>query len=86
MSKSLSNEINIKNLLMEHSPDVMRLVVLSTSYRKKLEYSDEAMVQSKSFLSKFQSLMTSLDIALNPTGKPAVSNRYGTFEDQLFSE
>lgn len=41
MSKSVGNLITIKDLLKTHTPDALRLFVLSSHYRSPLTYSDE---------------------------------------------
>ncbi|HZB94766.1 MAG TPA: cysteine--tRNA ligase [Herpetosiphonaceae bacterium] len=41
MSKSLGNLVTIEEFLQEHEPDVLRLLVLSSSYRAPLTFDDE---------------------------------------------
>ncbi|MBX3047535.1 MAG: cysteine--tRNA ligase [Anaerolineales bacterium] len=41
MSKSLGNLITITDFVSNHEPDVLRMMILNTSYRRPLTYSDE---------------------------------------------
>ncbi len=41
MSKSLGNLITITDFVSRHEPDVLRMMILNTSYRRPLTYSDE---------------------------------------------
>jgi cysteinyl-tRNA synthetase len=41
MSKSLGNLITIQDFISQHEPDVLRMMILNTSYRHPLTYSDE---------------------------------------------
>lgn len=41
MSKSLGNLITITDFVASHEPDVLRMMILNTSYRRPLTYSDE---------------------------------------------
>ena len=43
MSKSLGNLITIKEVLTRHSPDALRIFILSSHYRSPLTYSEEAL-------------------------------------------
>jgi len=50
MSKSLGNFITIRKLLNEHDPEVFRFFVLSTHYRSPIDFSEDALFQSKKSL------------------------------------
>ncbi len=52
MSKSLGNVITIEEFLQEHSPDVLRLVILSTHYRSPLTFSDETVENAEKALNR----------------------------------
>jgi len=41
MSKSLGNLITITDFVARHEPDVLRMMILNTSYRRPLTYNDE---------------------------------------------
>ena len=47
MSKSLGNLVTVKEVLRRHSPDALRLFVLSSYYRGPLSYSEEALAAAQ---------------------------------------
>ena len=47
MSKSLGNFISTREFLEKHEPEVLRLLVASTHYRKPLDYSEERIEQAE---------------------------------------
>lgn len=55
MSKSLGNLVTIKEFLLDHEPDVLRLMVLNTSYRSPLTFNDEVIVQTEKALDRLRS-------------------------------
>jgi cysteinyl-tRNA synthetase len=55
MSKSLGNIISIKKFLEEHDGDVMRMVVLNSSYRAPLTFSDEVLAGAEKALDRLRS-------------------------------
>ncbi len=74
MSKSLGNFFTIKQILAKFEPDVLRLFLLSTHYRSPIDFSFEALNDSKRAFEKFTNLLSSrktiksLEI-LNETGE-----------------
>ena len=54
MSKSLGNIISIDELLSKYEPDVFRILVLGSHYRKPLSYDDEVMAQAKRGLERLR--------------------------------
>lgn len=50
MSKSLGNFFTVRDLLAKYPGEVIRLVLLSTHYRKPLDFTDAAMEQAKARL------------------------------------
>jgi cysteinyl-tRNA synthetase len=60
MSKSLGNLVTIKEFLSQHDPDVLRMMVLNSSYRSPLTYNDEVVAQAERALER-------LRLALRPT-------------------
>ncbi len=57
MSKSLHNQINVKDALKEYSANEMRFAFFQTHYRKPFDYTKEVMEQGKAMRRKvFQSL------------------------------
>jgi cysteinyl-tRNA synthetase len=57
MSKSLGNLITIEEFLREHSADIMRLLVLSSSYRAPLMYTDEVLADTERKLDRLLSAL-----------------------------
>jgi len=58
MSKSLGNIVSIKEILDKYDGEVVRLALLSTHYRKPINFGESLLVQSKNILNK---LYKSLD-------------------------
>jgi cysteinyl-tRNA synthetase len=52
MSKSLGNFITIRDLLKKHSAESFRLFVLSTHYRRPVDFSDEGLSQAEATLER----------------------------------
>jgi cysteinyl-tRNA synthetase len=57
MSKSLGNLVTVEGFLAQHSADTLRMMILNSSYRSPLTYSDETVSQAKSALNRFQSAL-----------------------------
>ena len=54
MSKSLGNFLTVGDILKNHSPMALRLCLLSTHYRKPLDYNENAIKTAETNLAKFQ--------------------------------
>jgi cysteinyl-tRNA synthetase len=54
MSKSLGNLVTIEDFLSRHSADVLRMMVLNSSYRNPLTYSEEVLLQSERALDRLR--------------------------------
>jgi cysteinyl-tRNA synthetase len=54
MSKSVGNLISVEAFLAEHEADVFRLMVLNSSYRSPLSYSDEIVEQARRGLERLR--------------------------------
>jgi cysteinyl-tRNA synthetase len=57
MSKSLGNLITIEEFLSEHQADVLRMMVLNSSYRSPLTFSDETIGHAESALARLRSAL-----------------------------
>jgi cysteinyl-tRNA synthetase len=55
MSKSLGNIVTIRKFLEEHEGDVMRMVVLNSSYRAPLTFTDEVVSNAEKNLERLRS-------------------------------
>ena len=61
MSKSLNNIILLNDLLKEHDGETIRLALLSSHYRKSLDWNDNLIKQSKVLLDKVYDLLDTSD-------------------------
>lgn len=75
MSKSLGNLITIDQFLSEHSADIMRLLVLSGSYRAPLVYNDEVLADTQR---KLERIMSALKPAHGTAGSGPVVDTLNT--------
>ena len=60
MSKSTGHFIAIKDIVQKYEPNVIRLFLLSTHYRKQIEYSLEAMEEANASYNRLKNLLLSL--------------------------
>ncbi len=61
MSKSLGNLVTVEDFLNQHEGDVLRMMVLNSSYRNPLTYGDDIVIQAEKALDR-------LRLALRPAG------------------
>lgn len=54
MSKSLGNLVTIEEFLSQYEGDVLRMLVLNSSYRNPITYSDEVLVQAERALDRLR--------------------------------
>ncbi|HQF46307.1 MAG TPA: cysteine--tRNA ligase [Anaerolineaceae bacterium] len=71
MSKSLGNLVTIEEFLANHSADVFRLLILNSSYRGPLTYTDDVVAQAERGLDRLHSAL-----------KPALPGGKGLSESQ----
>jgi cysteinyl-tRNA synthetase len=57
MSKSTGNLVSISDFLADHSPDVMRLIVLSSYYRSPITFNDEVIEANERALERLLSAL-----------------------------
>jgi cysteinyl-tRNA synthetase len=67
MSKSLGNAVWAKDLLATHGAELLRYMLLSTHYRRPIEFTDEVLASSKKGLAVFSRLVERVE---RLTGKP----------------
>lgn len=60
MSKSLGNGIQVKELLKEVKPEVVRFFMLSTHYRNPLNFTDDSMEHSAQSLARIENCLSNL--------------------------
>jgi cysteinyl-tRNA synthetase len=74
MSGSLGNVISAKELLDKHGPELIRYLLLSTHYRRPIEFTDAVLISSRKGLSVFHRLFERLERLL---GEPLVAAEGG---------
>jgi cysteinyl-tRNA synthetase len=74
MSKSLGNLVTIEDFLAKHNADVLRFMVLNSSYRSPLTFNDEVIEQSEKALDRLRSAL-----------RPALPNAKGASTEALSS-
>jgi cysteinyl-tRNA synthetase len=57
MSKSLGNLVSVDEFLAEHEADVLRMMILNSSYRSPLSFSDETINHAKRALDRLRSAL-----------------------------
>ncbi len=83
MSKSLGNLITISAFLDANSADVLRLLVLSSSYRAPLTYTEEVVADTKR---KLERLLSALRPALGSTSAGAAADELRAAQEQSRSD
>ena len=61
MSKSLGNIKLLRDVLAEHSPDTVRILMLGTHYRSPLSFSDESLEEARASLERIRNCLFNLD-------------------------
>ncbi len=69
MSKSLGNVLNVHELLQQHPPEALRLLLLRGHYRQPLDWSDNAIAQAISTLDGWYRVLRDLETVALPTGQ-----------------
>jgi cysteinyl-tRNA synthetase len=73
MSKSLHNFLTIRDVLQEHHPEALRLMVFSTHYRHPLDFSDAALKDAQIGVNRLYSCLADCDQL--PTGQDGVPSQ-----------
>jgi cysteinyl-tRNA synthetase len=76
MSKSLGNLITIDEFLAEHEPDVLRMLILNSSYRSPLTFSVESVGHAKKALDRLRT-------GLRPASPDAINTPSDVLEKQI---
>jgi cysteinyl-tRNA synthetase len=71
MHESSGNAISARQLLEAHGPELLRYLLLSTHYRRPIEFTDEALANCKKALSVFTRLFERIE---RLTGEPITPN------------
>jgi cysteinyl-tRNA synthetase len=71
MSKSVGNVLHVHELLQQHPPEALRLLLLRGHYRQPLDWSDNAIAQAISTLDGWYRVLRDLgEIAIDPARLP----------------
>jgi len=75
MSRSVGNVVPARKLLDEHGPELLRYMLLSTHYRRPIEFTNEVLVAASKGLSSFHRLFERLardgeDVVTDPNAGP----------------
>ena len=76
MSKSLGNFVTVKESLKNHSPEVLRLFLISSHYRSPLNYSDESIEEAKSSLDRLYNSIEDLEYLSKESVKSEYSDKF----------
>ncbi|MFH1429154.1 MAG: cysteine--tRNA ligase [Candidatus Margulisiibacteriota bacterium] len=61
MSKSLGNFLTLKELLVKHDPEALRLFFLQTHYRSPVDFSEEQIIEAEKALERFYNVFRIAD-------------------------
>ena len=76
MSKSLGNFVTVKESLENHSPEVLRLFLISSHYRSPLNYSDESIEEAKSSLDRLYNSIKDLEYLSKESVESEYSDKF----------
>jgi cysteinyl-tRNA synthetase len=68
MSKSLGNLVTIDEFLSQHEGDVLRMMVLNSSYRNPLTYSDDVLQQAERALERLRQALRPIVLSVSGEG------------------
>jgi len=84
MSKSLGNFFTIRDVLTHFAPEVLRYFIVASHYRSPLNFSDEALDQARSALSRLYHAFKNLPVA-DANGGEDYAERFRTAMDDDFN-
>jgi cysteinyl-tRNA synthetase len=73
MSKSLGNLVTVEDFLSKHEGDVLRMMVLNSSYHNPLTFGDEIVIQAEKGLERLRLALRPAPDGVNNTGSAAES-------------
>jgi cysteinyl-tRNA synthetase len=68
MSKSLGNQLNIRDILKDVHPEALRLFLLSSHYRSPLDYNETSIRESSAALERLYSALAAVDTLMQANG------------------
>jgi cysteinyl-tRNA synthetase len=78
MSKSLGNLITIEKFLEEHEADVLRMMIINSSYRNPLTYSEDVLMQAEKGLERLRTALRPIgtgEVKENPVAEEKLSRQ-----------
>ena len=84
MSKSLGNTLTVHELLKQHEGEVLRYQLLSAHYRQPLDWSDDALAQSRRTLDRMYAVLRDASEKAGPF-QPA-AQKGGAFMAALYDD
>ena len=90
MSKSLGNFITIKDFLKNHSPRLLRFLIIKSAYRSPIDYNGSAILQAEKELERIDEFVDSLKTARtrlpqNISWKLETDKKFGNAMDDDFN-
>ncbi|MBW1678807.1 MAG: cysteine--tRNA ligase, partial [Deltaproteobacteria bacterium] len=87
MSKSLGNIFNIKDILKEYHPEVVRLFLLSHHYRSPVDFSPETMKEAEVGIERIYTTLGEIDSIVGDKNYPAVEeDRLNEADREIYDE
>jgi len=83
MSKSLGNFLTIREALTKTTPEVLRLVLLSTHYRMPLDFSEQKMEEADKGLTRIYEPLARADAALAASTPASLVSGLGTRDSEF---
>ncbi len=68
MSKSLGNQLNIRDILKDVHPEALRLFLLTAHYRSPLDYNETTIKESSAALERLYSALINLEVLIGSGG------------------
>jgi cysteinyl-tRNA synthetase len=87
MSKSLGNFITIRDVLSQHTPEVLRYLFVASHYRSPLMYADDALQQARQALTRFYTALRFLPVVDRDVNKinPSITEKFIAAMDDDFN-
>lgn len=82
MSKSLNNVFNVRDILKNYHPEVLRFFILQTHYKSPLDYSEEALAEARRGMERFYAALKSMNEAIGAAEQPQEKINFTGFASQ----
>ncbi|MGP5563820.1 cysteine--tRNA ligase [Vreelandella alkaliphila] len=86
MSKSLGNFFTIRDVLVEHDPEVVRFLLVASHYRSPINYSVDSLYEARKSLTRFYTALEGVEVSFSADGDEAgYAERFTTAMDDDFN-